>query len=78
MAHMGSILRSEAVQAEIERLLLSGVAASAHEAEEQFLDTHLEEIVQLVVTLPDEEFCDHEAIKLLMSHGGRDWEDSLK
>lgn len=78
MRHVQSVLSSEDVEKEIEHLLLSGDATTAHEAEERFLDTHLEEIAKLLMTLSDAELFKHEAIKLLMSHGGRDWEDSLK
>jgi hypothetical protein len=69
-------LRSSDVHPEIDRLLLSGRAQTASEAEEQFLDAHLREIAQLAVSLTDEEFVAHEAVKLLFSHGSRPWEDS--
>jgi len=77
MSNGGSPLTSECVHAEIERLLLSGEAATAHEAEEQFLDEHLDEITYLIATLIDEELVRHEAVRLLMSHGSRPWEDGV-
>ena len=69
---------SDYVNAEIDNLLFSGKALTMHDAESQFLDAHLDEIVALASTLTDEEFSDHEAVKLLRSHGSRSWEDHLK
>jgi hypothetical protein len=42
-----------------------------------FLDSHLQEIAQLVTELDDASFVKHEAVKLLMSHGSRRREDAL-
>jgi hypothetical protein len=42
-----------------------------------FLDSHLDEIARLVIELDDEAFVRHEAVKLLMSHGSRPYEDDL-
>jgi hypothetical protein len=47
------------------------------EAENRYLDDHLEQIAALAITLPEEELGEHEAIKLLLAHGSRPWEDSL-
>lgn len=62
----------------IDELLLSGQAHGAHEAEEMFLNTHLDELVQLAIALDDQAFEQHEAVKLLMSHGSRQLEDALR
>jgi hypothetical protein len=75
---MEPLLRSEAVHSMIDELLLSGLAHSAHEAEEMFLDAHLSQIVQLARELDDEAFERHEAVKLLMAHGSRRLEDELR
>jgi hypothetical protein len=61
----------------IDELLLSDQAQAASEAEERFLDEHLEDIVALAANLPNSEFSEHEAVKLLMSHGSRPWEDEV-
>lgn len=70
-------LTSEEVHQLIEQLLLSGAASTASEAEEMFLDSHLEQIARLILELDDQSFAQHEAIKLLMSHGSRRREDAL-
>lgn len=75
MTHSAKMLRSDDVNAQIDELLLSGKAQTAWEAEEQFLDAHLNEIAQLAALLTDEDLVRHEAFKLLMSHGSRPWED---
>lgn len=75
MTKQGPILRSQDVQPEIEQILLSGRASTASEAESIYLDEHLEEIAELAVVLNDRELRDHEAVKLLVSHGSRSWED---
>src|SRR5439155_17786787 len=77
MSPSGTHLRSRDVQSEIDALLLSGRATTMAEAEEAFLDAHLDDIAQLVIALPDDEFAQHDAVKMLMSHGSRPWEDSL-
>ena len=43
-----------------------------------FLDDHLDDILRLAIELDDESFSRHEAVKLLMAHGSRPWEDSLR
>jgi hypothetical protein len=70
-------MTSESVNDMIEQLLLTGAASTASQAEEIFLDAHLPELAQLVAELDDTSFEQHEAIKLLMSHGSRRWEDAL-
>ena len=69
------LMHPEQVDREIDQMLLDGTAQTASEAEEKFLDDHLHDIAQLVTYLPDEEFRDHPAVKLLLSHGSRPWED---
>lgn len=60
------------------RLLLSGEAATLHEAEEIYLNRSMPEILRLFASpLPDEELADHPLLTLLRSHGSRDWEDSV-
>jgi hypothetical protein len=71
-------LSSHQVHAAIDELLLTGKAATMAEAEEQFLNEHLAEIAELAALLPDEEFVDHEAVKLLLARGSRPWEDELR
>ncbi len=71
-------LASESVHALIDELLLSGQARSASEAEAMFLDAHLADIARLAVELDDESFGRHEAVKLLMAHGSRPWEDTVR
>jgi hypothetical protein len=75
---MNPLFTSESVNAQIDELLLSGRAKNAFEAEEMFLDAHLDDIVRLTQLLDDHEFESHEAIKLLMSHGSRRLEDALR
>jgi hypothetical protein len=43
-----------------------------------FLDQHLPELAELILDLDDASFQEHEAIKLLMSHGSRRREDALR
>ncbi len=74
---MKHFLSSKSVNIQVDELLLSGQAATASEAEEMFLDAHLPDIAQLVLELDDNAFIHHEAIKLLMAHGGRRLEDAL-
>jgi len=69
------LLTSDDVNRAIDELLLSGRAQTMSEAENLFLDEHLDEISRLVTELDEQSFRDHEAIKLLMSHGSRSWED---
>lgn len=75
---MSALLHSESVNRQIDELLLSGRAKSAFEAEEMFLDAHLSELVELVRVLDDRDFQNHEAVKLLMSHGSRRLEDVVR
>jgi hypothetical protein len=58
-------------------LLLSGRARTVEEAEELYLDTHLDDVIRLVEgPLSEAEFRRHPLIVLLMSHGSRAREDS--
>jgi hypothetical protein len=59
-------------------LLLHGKADTLAEAQEQYLNAHLTEVVQLVRSpLSDAEFRRHPLIALLLACGSRGWEDSL-
>ena len=59
--------------------LLNGQARAPSEAERQYLETHLDEVLRLVQSeLSEEEFRRHPLIALLFSHGSRGWEDSLR
>lgn len=59
-------------------LLLSGQAETVGEAEELYLNSHLEEVVRLAESdLCDDEFRRHPLIALLLARGSRGWEDSL-
>ncbi len=59
-------------------LLLKGEAATVAEAEELYLNTHLDEVIRLVESpLSDAEFRRHPLIQLLLARGSRGWEDSL-
>jgi hypothetical protein len=69
------LLTADQVDHEIDQLLLDGIAQTASEAEEKFLDAHLEDIAELANQLNDQEFRNHPAVKLLLSHGSRPWED---
>lgn len=71
-------MTSESVNSRIDQLLLSGRAQNASEAEEMFLDAELSAITRLVLELDDEAFQRHEAVKLLMAHGSRRWEDAIR
>ena len=63
---------------EILTLLETGQAADLHQAEEIYLDRHLDDLLALVASpLTDEEFRRDPFIRLLLSHGSRPWEDSL-
>jgi hypothetical protein len=63
----------------IAQLLLSGRASTPSEAERQYLESHLDEVLRLVQSpLSEEEFRRHPLIALLFSHGSRGWEDSLR
>jgi hypothetical protein len=68
-------LSSAQVQEDIGQRLLCGAAQTMAEAENQFLDAHLPEIARLAMDLTEEAFRRHEAVRLLLSHGSRPWED---
>ena len=72
---MAHLLESDDVHAAIDALLLKGVAKTANEAEQMYLDAHIEDIARLATSLTEEKFVNHEAVKLLVSHGSRPWED---
>jgi hypothetical protein len=60
-------------------LILSGRASSVREAENIYLDEHLDDVLALCDShLSDQEFREHPLIVLLMSHGSRPSEDSLR
>ena len=61
----------------IDELLLSGKAQTMWDAESQFLDAHLSQLAQLAVKLTEAELREHEAVKLLLAHGSRRWEDAV-
>ena len=63
-------------------LLLSGQAATVHEAETKFLNENVEAISQMVLelaasNLSEEEFARQPLIMLRRGQGRRRWEDSL-
>ncbi|MGH8245940.1 MAG: hypothetical protein ACREUU_05855 [Gammaproteobacteria bacterium] len=63
----------------VAQLLLTGQASTPSEAERQYLESHLEEVLQLAQSpLSEEEFRRHPLIALLFSHGSRGWEDSVR
>jgi hypothetical protein len=63
----------------VAQLLLNGQASTPSEAERQYVETHLDEVLRLVQSpLSDEEFRRHPLIAMLFSHGSRGWEDSLR
>ena len=58
-------------------LLLAGEARDVDEAEELYLDQHLDDVVRLVASdLTDAEFRRHPLISLLLARGSRGWDDS--
>jgi len=58
-------------------LLQGGAARTVAEAEEAYLDAHLDDVIALVgSSLSDEEFRAHPLIALLLARGSRPWEDS--
>jgi hypothetical protein len=60
-------------------LIDQGAAASVAEAEELYLETHLQDVLDLVDSdLDDEAFRAHPLIALLLARGSRAWEDSLR
>lgn len=59
-------------------MLLEGKAGTLEEAQEQYLNTHLADVIALVQSpLSDEAFRRHPLISLLLACGSRGWEDSL-
>ncbi len=63
----------------IAQRLLTGQASTPSEAERQYLESHLDEVLRLVQSpLSEEEFRRHPLIALLFSHGSRGWDDSLR
>ena len=63
----------------VAQFLLTGQASTPSEAERQYLESHLDEVIQLMQSpLSEEEFRRHPLIALLFSHGSRGWEDSVK
>ena len=59
-------------------LLLTGQAATAHEAEEMYLNASLDEVMRLLESpLSDEELERHPLLVMYRQHGSRGWEDSL-
>ena len=68
---------SSPMQREIDEILLSGRAGTMAEAEGVYLDAHLADVIRLAESLPDDEFRNHELVRLLLAHGSRPWEDSL-
>ncbi len=63
----------------VEQLLLDGQAGTPSETEPQYLESHLDEVLRLVESpLSEQEFRRHPLIALLLSHGSRGWEDSLR
>ena len=62
----------------VERLLLTGEAATVAEAEERYLDGSFEEVLTLLRSpLSDEELGNHPLLVLYRSHGSPPREDSL-
>jgi hypothetical protein len=59
-------------------LLVEGRAQTIAEAEDLYIDEHLEDLVSLVESsLPDAELRRHPLVALLLARGSRRWEDSL-
>lgn len=60
------------------RLLLSGRARTAQEAERLYLDDALPEVLALLASpLSDDELTRHPLLVMYRNHGSRGWEDSL-
>jgi hypothetical protein len=60
------------------RLLLTGQARTAAEAEEMYLNASLPEVMRLLQSpLSNEELGRHPLLVLSRRHGSRGWEDSL-
>lgn len=59
-------------------LLVTGWASTVAQAEELYLNSHIEDVLHLVESpISDEEFRSHPLISLLLARGSRAWEDSL-
>ncbi len=59
-------------------LLLHGDASTCDEAEERYLECHLDDVARLAhSSLSDTEFRRHPLISLLLARGSRGWDDSL-
>jgi hypothetical protein len=57
---------------------MGGEADTVTDAEEKYLNANIDQVIALVEgPLSDEEFREHPLITLLLSHGSRDWEDSV-
>jgi hypothetical protein len=73
------MLDAEAIESEIMQILVAGEADSAAEAQRRFLERHIDDVARLALEpLSDEEFRRHPLIVLLMMHGSRSREDSLR
>lgn len=60
-------------------LLLQGRASTVDEAEELYLNTHLDDVVKLVESnMSTEELRAHPLIALLLARGSRAWEDDVR
>ena len=60
-------------------LIVMGRAETVEQAEEMYLDEHLDDVVALVESgLSDQEFRRHPLIALLLARGSRSWEDSTR
>jgi hypothetical protein len=60
------------------RLLLTGQAQTALEAEEMYLNASLPEVIRLLQSpLSNEELGRHPLLVMYRRHGSRGWEDSL-
>jgi hypothetical protein len=71
-------MTSEDTMDPVVELILAGRAATVDEAEELYLDEHIDDVVRLVESdLTDEEFRSHPLIALLLARGSRAPEDSL-
>jgi hypothetical protein len=63
----------------IANLLIAGLATDVADAERLYLDTHIDQVVAFVQSgMPDEELRRHPLIALLLAHGSRGFEDSLR
>ncbi len=71
------MLTSEEVIRAIDDLILSGQVDTGRQAEARFLGEHLNDVIELVETLDDSAFREHEFVRLLLSHGRRPWEDEI-